>query len=444
MMKQLYIAALVVSAGLSACKPGIEPETPQSGEADFTTYVALGNSLTAGYADGTLYRSGQVNSYPAILAGQFRLAGGGEFKQPLLPGDAGWPSAKRVLAMVGGCDGAVSLTPVAYQGMMDTAGSMMNIAAQGPFNNVAVPGMRCIDYLMPGYAVVAQAFAQVGFAYRFYEHPMTETPLDVAMKLTPTFFSIWLGGNDVLGYALGGGEGNGSGGVLPSDISPLSSFSTIYEMIVDTLTATGAKGILLSVPDITAIPFFTTIPAKGLILDETEAEVLSVFHASSGISFTAGANYFIIEDAQAPGGVRPVREGELILLSVPQDSLKCAGWGARKPLPDRYVLDAEEVNNIQAATTAFNQVIYNAAQKHGLAYMDAGGYLKTLQAGIVYNGVTFSATFVTGGAFSLDGIHLTPRGYALVANEIIRTINARYGSTVSPADVNRYDGVRFP
>ncbi len=444
MMKQLYIAALVVSAGLAACKPGIEPEAPQSGSADFTTYVALGNSLTAGYADGTLSRSGQSHSYPAILAEQFRMAGGGDFKQPLLPGDAGWPSLRRVLGNTAGCDGAISLKPVAYQGMVDTAGSMVNIATQGPFNNVAVPGMRCIDYLMPGYAAVAYAFAQAGFAYRFYEDPMTETPLDVTLKITPTFFSIWLGGNDVLGYALGGGEGNGAGGVLPSDISPLSSFTTIYEMIVDTLTATGAKGILLSVPDITAIPYFTTIPAKGLILDETEAAALSGLYASSGISFAAGANYFIIEDAQAPGGVRPARDGELILFSVPQDSLKCAGWGARKPLPDRYVLDAEEVNNIQTATAAFNQVIYNAAQKHGLAYMDVGGYLRTLQAGIVYNGVDFSAAFVTGGAFSLDGIHLTPRGYALVANEIIRTINAQYGSTIAPADVHKYDGVYFP
>src|SRR5690606_22536074 len=104
--------------------------------ADFTTYVALGNSLTAGYADGTLSRSGQSHSYPAILAEQFRMAGGGDFKQPLLPGDAGWPSAKLVLGNTVGCDGLASLKAVAYQGMMDTSGSIMNIAAQGPFNNV--------------------------------------------------------------------------------------------------------------------------------------------------------------------------------------------------------------------------------------------------------------------------------------------------------------------
>jgi hypothetical protein len=71
-------------------------------------------------------------------------------------------------------------------------------------------------------------------------------------------------------------------------------------------------------------------------------------------------------------------------------------------------------------------------------------YLKTLNAGVVFNGVTLNTEFVRGSAFSLDGVHLTPRGYALAANEIIRTINAFYGASVPVADVNAYNGVLFP
>ncbi len=444
-MKQLYILAVALVAGLSACKKsGVDIVDPERGDVDFTTYVAIGNSLTAGYADGSLYRSAQLTSYPAILAQQFRQVGGGDFNIPLLPGNAGWPSPKRVLAVRNGCDGEGALSPVFFSGVQDTAGSMANISGQGPFNNVAVPGMRCVDYMMPGYAEIARLFAGVGYAHRFYDHPLTQSPLDVTLKRTPTFFTVWLGGNDVLGYALSGGEGNGAGGVLPSDISLLGNFTSVYDLLIDTLAAIGAKGVLLNIPDITTIPYFTAIPANGLILDETEAETLSNVYTATGIRFAAGANYFMIQDVTAPGGARQIRDGELLLLSIPQDSLKCAGWGGRKPIPRSYVLDAAEIGNIQTATIAFNQVIQNAAQKHGLAYMDADAYMKTLQSGIVYNGVTYTTTFVTGGAFSLDGIHLTPRGYALVANEIIRTINARYGSTISLADVNRYDGVHFP
>ena len=71
-------------------------------------------------------------------------------------------------------------------------------------------------------------------------------------------------------------------------------------------------------------------------------------------------------------------------------------------------------------------------------------YLGTIGSGITFNGVTYNAKYVTGGAFSLDGVHLTPRGYALVANQIISAINAKYGSTVHPIDVNQYNGILFP
>ena len=81
-MKHIYLigASLLV---LASCKPNLEPTKPTSGDANFTSYVAIGNSLTAGYADGTLYRSGQINSYPNMLAEMFAFAGGGEFKQPM-------------------------------------------------------------------------------------------------------------------------------------------------------------------------------------------------------------------------------------------------------------------------------------------------------------------------------------------------------------------------
>jgi len=60
-----------------------------SGSADFSKFVAIGDSLTAGYADGALYLSGQKNSFPAVLAAQFAKAGGGDFTQPLVSDNLG-------------------------------------------------------------------------------------------------------------------------------------------------------------------------------------------------------------------------------------------------------------------------------------------------------------------------------------------------------------------
>ena len=80
-MKYRYILFLVIIGLLYSCKPELDEFSPSQGSADFSTYVALGNSLTAGYADGSLYKTAQLNSYPSILAEQFLKAGGGNFVQ---------------------------------------------------------------------------------------------------------------------------------------------------------------------------------------------------------------------------------------------------------------------------------------------------------------------------------------------------------------------------
>jgi lysophospholipase L1-like esterase len=131
-------------------------------------------------------------------------------------------------------------------------------------------------------------------------------------------------------------------------------------------------------------------------------------------------------------------------LDLPQSATTCAGYGASQPVPNQYVLTTEEIQYVRNATTAFNQFIYQEALRYNLAYVDMNKYLSTVYSGIVFNGITYNAQFVTGGAFSLDGIHLTQRGYALVANQIISTIDSTYKSTIPLIDVNKYNGVLFP
>jgi lysophospholipase L1-like esterase len=445
MQHKYILLATATALVLGSCKSKIKPDMPEPGEANFATYVAIGNSLTAGFADGTLYRSGQQNSYPSMLAGQFKLVGGGEFKQPLLPGEAGWPIIpaagrypKRVLGPTMDCLGVPSLGPVLFPGALDTAGSAANISVNGPYNNVGIPGIRCIDFGFAGYGALNP------YAARFFADPFTQKPLEVALRPVPTFFSVWLGGNDVLGYATAGGEGLPVGTGL-SDISPLSAFKATYDASIQALVNIGAKGVLINIPEVTSIPFFTTINPKGLTLSAEQAGQLTAAYAAMGlthVTFEAGANYFVVEDETV--GARKLKAGEYVLLTTPGDSLKCGGWGSIQPIPKQYVLTEDEVANVRNATQAFNQVIADNASRHNLALVDANTYLKTLQSGITWNGVTYTPAFVTGGAFSLDGIHLTPRGYALVANEILRMINQRYNASIPAVDVNKYSGIRFP
>jgi hypothetical protein len=76
--------------------------------------------------------------------------------------------------------------------------------------------------------------------------------------------------------------------------------------------------------------------------------------------------------------------------------------------------------------------------------MDANGLLKQFATPQVINGATISSAFITGNLFSLDGIHLTPMGYAIAANAFIKAINQTYGSSISVVDIAKFRGVKFP
>ena len=89
-IKYLLLSAVLI--GFSACNDeedfvetmDVALPALTAGSADFSNYVALGNSLTAGFTDAALFIAAQENSLPNILSNKFALAGGGSFTQPLM------------------------------------------------------------------------------------------------------------------------------------------------------------------------------------------------------------------------------------------------------------------------------------------------------------------------------------------------------------------------
>ncbi|MDX5348051.1 MAG: hypothetical protein LPK19_12480, partial [Hymenobacteraceae bacterium] len=182
------------------------------------------------------------------------------------------------------------------------------------------------------------------------------------------------------------------------------------------------------------------VPYNGLTLDTTQAAQLTAAYGNQ-IKFRTGANPFIINE---DGTTRPIKANELVLLDVPQDSIKCAGWGSVKPIPDRYVLSETEITDIRNATAGYNEKLRRIANENGLAFADANAYLKQIDQGLLQNATIYSSEFVSGGVFSLDGIHLSPKGNAIMANLVIRAINERYNARIPAADLNQYSGNLFP
>lgn len=244
-----------------------EPVEYTSGSADFSQYVAIGNSLTSGYTDGALFRAGQENSIPNILAQRFALAGGGEFTQPLVSDNVGG-------LVLGGnvvAEPRLFFNGAAPERLGSTPGTEVSDVQTGPFNNLGIPGAKSYHLMAPGYgnvAGVAQGLANPYFA-RFASSAGT-TVLEDALAQDPTFFSLWIGNNDVFLYATAGGAGvNQEGNFDPStydmsDITDPTVFNQVYSGIVASLTATGAQGVVANIPNVLTVPYFNTVPHNPL------------------------------------------------------------------------------------------------------------------------------------------------------------------------------------
>jgi hypothetical protein len=440
-MKSRYIAYFLLLLVAVSCEPKLDDYTPSAGEADFTKYISLGNSLTAGYSNGALYTSGQEYAYANILAKQFQLVGGGDFVLPAVANEDGLLSGKLKLGLSTNCLGVTSLGPIPAGGT-PTGYPAAAMPIGYSVNNFGIPGAKSYHLVAPGYGnkdglITVPPTANTYFV-RFASAPNT-TVLADAMAANATFFSLWIGNNDVLGYSTSGGLGD--------IITSQELFTGALTTLVANLTSTGAKGVVANIPDVTSVPFFTTIPYNGLVLTrQGQVDSLNLAYGSGafGINFALGQNAFVISDPTSPIQMRQIKSTEYILLSLPQDSIRCKGWGSKKPIPGFYTLVESEVNAVKTATNGFNQTLKSLADANDLAFVDVNAFLTNAKTGLVYDGIRFSLSYVTGGVFSLDGVHLTPRGNAIVANNFIDAINLKYNAAIPLVNVGDYPGLVFP
>jgi len=445
-MKILFPSIALVLLTTFSCKPKIEAPEASMGDIDASRYVAIGTSNTAGYSNDGLTFSGQENSYVAILAAQFNTISTVDFKQPFISAGSVGINEKGLSPLKLGsktdCKGVTSLSPVRIAGAGDFTQLMNQYASYGPFNNLGVPGLSALNVRLSGYGNSANGAGNYNPYYsRFASNEATSSILSDAVAQNPTFFTIMLGDEDILAFAKSGGTNGG----IPGANGPAgNAFNGSLTEVVTSLNGNGAKGAIANIPNVLDYPYFTTIPYNGLNVDAANAVTLNQVFNPIGINFTEGVNAFTMEDATAPFGVRKMVEGELILLSVPLDSVKCNGMGSVFPLRNEFVLSLDEIDEIKTKIDQYNNVINSTASSYGLAIADVRLLISQLKTGTVYNGVSMSASFVTGGAYSLDGLQLNPIGQALLANQFIKAINNQFNAAIPFANVTKYSGVIFP
>jgi len=516
-INKILLASLAIA--LFSCnddfKNPVEDFKVVPGQADFSKYVAVGNSLTAGYTDNALFISGQENSYPNILAGLMKPAGGGDFKLPLMADNTGGftnlgISGKLVLQVV---NGSLAPVPTAAQS------PFTSIAAAGPYNNVGIPGIKSYHIAVPGYGNAANLTAGTANPYfARIAQSSNQTVLEYVSSQDPTFFSLWLGNNDVLGYATSGGVGvdqtnnlnpatYGANDISDSNIVKSSLNGVLQALVV----GKKAKGVIANIPSVTTIPYFTTVPyaplspvnpsfgpmipelnstfatlnmifdalgasnrkivfsqtaaspvvIKDKDLEDLSSKIVSLLMANGLDQATAtlyGMTYgqarqatakdlMVLPSSSYIGTVDTARVGILMGMGLSQEQAgKLSVAGVSYPLEDKWVLTEKEVAKAEAAIVKYNAAISELATTYNLAFVDTYSEMKKLssQSGIRYYGNTYTTTFVSGGAFSLDGVHLTGTGYAIVANMFVDAINKKYNSNLRKVFPGQYPGFDIP
>jgi len=354
-----------------------------TGSADFTRYVAVGDSITAGFMSGSLYQAAQSRSYPALI---YRQATGKTtgFEQPLVS-SPGIPAQLELK----------SLAPQLVIGPKAGSGAPLNLNLARPYDNLAVPGARVHD-------TVATVTDNGGLHDLILRRQ--GTALQQAAFLRPTFATVWIGNNDVLAAAT-------SGRVIEGvTLTPLAAFETDYRTIANTLSAAGAKLAFATIPDVTSIPFVTTV--------------------SSFITLPSGQQVPLI----GPDG--PLTAGDHVLLTAQTElgqgkGIPAALGGSGLPLSDSSVLSASETATITARVAQYNNVIRTVANEKNAALVDVNAqFAGVAQHGLPVGGVTYTSSFLTGGLFSYDGVHPTAFGYAYLANLFIDAINDKYSGDI--------------
>lgn len=377
----IILAALVLSSTLAWAGSNVKP-------ADLSHMIVLGDSLSAGYQNFSLFDSGA-------------LPPGGQ--------QHGFAS---LIARQAGVD--LHLPLISYPGIPPTlvidlqSGTITRATGTGWREN---PSVQTLDLSVPGY-LLADALGRVvnplntanpidAMALSVLAEPGTcgivpnndgtllISAVGCALQLHPSTILVSIGNNDALQGLIFG--------VPPTNTTV---FTAEYDALLKALSSTKASIVVGNIPDVTALPFLVPV---------------SAFISRCGSSpLNAGPNDYVVPN---------------ILSGAPIDI--CSNYQVRS---------AALISQISNAIVAFNGVIQSAARRYGAAVVDVNSLFSAIaKSGYDVNGVHLTTGFL-GGIFSLDGIHPTNTGYGIIANAYINAMNQQLGTSLTPVDIGQIAG----
>jgi hypothetical protein len=486
--------AVIGLASLAGCKTDfttVPPVGTGNEKTLFQSYVALGTSLDAGYQSGSLFNSGQQHSFPVLLAQQ---AGVTNFQVPLV--DQNGIGNRLVFMGLSNGNPIIVVNP--------TIGSPLNALLPRAYNNLGVPGAIAADFFDSSAVNSATRRNNPYFGLVLRNQAFGKSLAAQMASLNPSLVSVWYGPNEVLGYATSGG--------LQAPLYAANSsigypgFAAVYTNVIQTIKATApnAKIVVATVPDVTSIPFATTVgpllkaklqkfgiqqiyyqatvgssifvPTAGAVSDIgnktkflyllTGQSALSLIGDTTGATiqvpailnngtvvtapYSIGKYWRDFWTSNGQGLPAPFNTSFAVFYTnfaslsggTPLDTTKAFGLDPRNPIPNQYVLDANEIAIATATLNGINTVI----KSQGVPVVDVNGIFNTIATtGIVSDGTTFNANFLSGNTFSLDGVHPSSKADGILANSFIDVINTNFGTNIPKVNtLTLTNGITLP
>src|SRR5882762_2011980 len=380
----------------------------------FARYVSMGNSITAGFQSAGINDSTQQRSYAVLLAQAMHSP----FFVPRLTNPGCPPPFTNVFT-------GARVTPTGYPPSTATSCYLRTIPSDPPpyISNTAVPGAEVIDiYNNLDTASNANTLTQ------FFLGGLTQTQM--LERAHPTFVSVWIGNNDVLGAA--------TSSTNPGDSTKITSgtnFTARYTAMLDSVEAAGPQGaILIGVANVTAVPFFSRGATYWAIKN----------HLAPPDSFPT---LFTVSNNCAPiaTGI-PGARGDSVLVPFPYGAelLGAVQLGAPRNLDCAdsvaAVVVPKELVKLLSAVTAYNTYISGQATARGWAYLDPNTTLDSLRAiptavrpfPALLQPCNATLGLPFGTAFSCDAVHPSASTHRLIAQHLRLAINAAYTTAIPP------------